>query len=112
MLALELVFAQLAITSPQLHEWGHGGHTCGVHEEQACDDHSESSHQEDSENSKSSDCHVCAITLLSIGIAQELAKIEVGSQSVFYAFVVSAGRFSCAKTILRPSARGPPLSFR
>lgn len=112
LLALELLFAQLAITSPQLHEWGHGGHTCDVHEEHACRNDAEGSHEKDSENSTSSDCHVCAITLISIGIAHELTEIEIASQSLLYAFVVSADRLSCAKTIFRPSARGPPLSLR
>ena len=112
LLALELIFAQLAITSPQLHEWGHGGHTCGVHDDHTCGDHSGHSQEEDSENSHSSDCHVCVVTLISIGIAPETIEIEVAYQSVLYAFVVTVGRLSCAKTIFRPSARAPPVSFR
>lgn len=112
LLALELIFAQLAITSPQLHEWGHGGHTCGIHDDHTCSDHSGQHQEEDSHSSHSSDCHVCAVTLISIGIAPEPTEIEVASQSILYAFVVSAGRLSCAKTIFRPSARAPPGSFR
>ncbi|MBH55244.1 MAG: hypothetical protein CMI18_12995 [Opitutaceae bacterium] len=96
-LTIELLLAQLAIASPQLHDWLHGESVCSHHEE------SEASEEKD---------HVCFIQLLNEGVDKEVRSDNERPETVVASFPKSIHRFSSVSALARQCARGPPILFR
>ena len=105
-LLTELILTQLAVSSPPLHHWLHGGdseadsynHHCGSHK--------------DSEDPQQGD-HVCAITLLAEGISSEEGPLDIHpSKELNEPIPPTSLRLAEKPAMARHLARGPPHRFR
>lgn len=99
LLVIELLLAQLAIASPQLHDWMHGVDDCHHHAEHSPEGNSESQEQGD---------HVCTIGLLSVGLIQETDTCEVRTFTLSEDRVSDLTFIPNGPAIVRHSARSPP----
>lgn len=99
LLVIELLLAQLAIASPQLHDWMHGVDDCHHQAEHSSEDNSESQERED---------HVCTIGLLSEGLLQETVTSEVYTSTICTDQASEPTFVPNGPAIVRHSARSPP----
>ena len=104
-LVLELLLAQFAIASPQLHDWMHGESDCGHHERGG-------PQSEDPAESQENDDHVCLVHIFEGGISGD-------SQSLFLSVSTKVGNhgkqviwYADSSAVSRHLARGPPSQFR
>lgn len=107
-LAWALVWAQAAVTSPELHQWMHGEPACCDHSaagEDTSPDHGAPA-EEDGENEE----HLCLVTLLGQGV--ETAPVE-GPVEPVRQFVGEGARetleLRVAAALPGPGARAPPV---
>ncbi len=101
LLVIELLLAQFAIASPQLHDWMHGVDDCHHQTEHASEDNGESQER---------DNHVCTIGLLSEGLVHETNTCEVQSSGIYTDQASEPTFVPNGPAIVRHSARSPPLS--
>ena len=99
LLVIELLLAQLAIASPQLHDWMHGVDDCHHQAERSPEGNSESQEQGD---------HVCMIGLLSDGLIQETDTCEVRTFTLSKDLASDPTFIPNGPAIVRHSARSPP----
>ena len=101
LLLIELLLAQLAIASPQLHDWMHGADDCHQHEEHS---------SESSNDSQTSEDHICTISLISEGLFQETNSSEISISLLVTDQACEPTFLPNGPAIVRHSARSPPLS--
>ena len=99
LLVIELLLAQLAIASPQLHNWMHGVNDCHHQAEQSPEGNPESQEQGD---------HVCTIGLLSDGLIQETDTCEIRTYTFCKDLASDSTFIPNGPAIVRHSARSPP----
>lgn len=101
LLVIELLLAQLAIASPQLHDWLHGVDTCSHQAEHS---------SENTGDSPAADDHVCTITLISEGLFQEIEPCTIHLVGSSSDQANEPALFPNEPAIVRHSARSPPHS--
>ncbi|MDG2170517.1 MAG: hypothetical protein P8L44_21620 [Opitutales bacterium] len=101
LLVVELLLAQLAIASPQLHEWMHGVDNC----------HHQTEHSSESSNeSQTTEDHVCTIALVAEGLFHETETSEVRVSTLVRDHASEPTLLPNGPAIVRHSARSPPQS--
>lgn len=104
-LLTELILTQLAVSSPPLHHWLHGGNPVADSHDHHCGSH------EDSENAQEAD-HVCAITLMAAGISSEEGALEFHpAKELDEPLPPTLPRLAEKPAMARHLARGPPHRF-
>jgi hypothetical protein len=104
-LTVELFLAQLAIASPQLHNWMHGETVCSHHE-------STNANSDDSSDCKDGEDHICSIHLLNEGIASFTDGETTSIACEAVSLPDQTFWFAADSAVARHSARGPPVTFR
>lgn len=105
-LLTELFLSQLAVSSPQLHQWLHGVATEERSQDDRCGCHGESEDAQEPE-------HLCVIVLMAAGILNEEGAFEIHPSKAFNEpLLPSAPHLAGAPAMARYLARGPPHRFR
>ncbi|MDA0349341.1 MAG: hypothetical protein O3C43_19375 [Verrucomicrobia bacterium] len=103
-MVLELLLAQFAIASPQLHGWLHGIGDCERH--QCC------SSTENQSDPVTGDDHVCTIAMLADGIFQDTEPLRWSTFEVVETVEAQTDYLEEAPPIAKHAARSPPNHFR